>query len=905
MQSASPSPAPCVLLTGATGFLGKVVLEELLRRRNEIGFDKVIILVREKRGQGGHERFAQNVATSPCFKNLPSNWTDHVEVVCGDLGEADCGLDAKVRAALTTRVSHIIHCAASIDFNLPVAQACTANIVSSLNMLELARACPGLVRLVSVSTAYVMPHPGGTVARSFPEALAPLPYPAAQIYQDIVEGRADQARLLRECGHPNTYTLTKCVAEHLLVERRGDVPLTIVRPSVISASWRYPFPGWIDSNAAFAGFVVTIGAGYLRVVDARGKAYLDVMPCDEVSIRIIDNTFVPADTSSPRIRYAVAGLCKNARNDRSVEGIVRFFAQNNAGKKPGIAYMGKRNLRFLAHSLHKQTMPLKVGQALFRLKGNDKMLRGARRIEDKLGMLNEIFPYFTHNTFDFRTSTPLDASFDPAEYIQIVCDGVYEHLLKHKPRQTMLGGKKHKGDVSDVRWALGRPHGNWAIRMSATVLRKVLRQGFDEVTFDQRSFERALASTNANDHVVVVPTHRSYMDFLVCSYLFFARPSLGVQIPHIAAAREFAEVPGVGWLFKQMHAFYLRRGVGKEDPELTQTVHNLVKQGKTLQFFIEGARSRSRQFLRPRRGLLRCMQATGESFVILPVSVSYDRVPEEMSFLRELKGQSKQPMRLQGLLSWTADLVRGKMHLGRLHVQCGDPLRFDKDSDPHTVSSAIMAQLQKHTVTSTYHLEAFLRAHAGLGLDLAFLRRAVEERGGTVLDSTISGDKLSVDPVLERCLRYHWMHLFLREALERHPNNAALQHYTQENGFSLKLLPKAPEGMNDERVEQLLHALFAPVCADYVALAKTAKKIGQKQVQSGAQLLRHTSFDDFTTAQGALRALVEHGLLAVHGDPDQFKLGPQAVNFAAFIDSCTWQSARLAVPERRTRAIGA
>ena len=63
--------------------------------------------------------------------------------------------------------------------------------------------------------------------------------------------------------------------------RRGSVPLEIVRPSIISASWRHPFPGWIDSSAAFAGVVLLVGMGHLRALIADPAAKVDLVPVDE------------------------------------------------------------------------------------------------------------------------------------------------------------------------------------------------------------------------------------------------------------------------------------------------------------------------------------------------------------------------------------------------------------------------------------------------------------------------------------------------------------------------------------------------------------------------------------------------------------------------------------------------
>jgi hypothetical protein len=138
------------------------------------------------------------------------------------------------------------------------------NITGALNVLAFAQRCTSLQRIVDVSTAYVTPHPGDGVP--IHEALVDLPFDVEEAYASILAGTANEQSLLATSRHANTYTLTKCLAELLLARRRGDVPLTLLRPSIVSACRRYPFPGWIDSRAAYAAFISLLGAGYLRVV---------------------------------------------------------------------------------------------------------------------------------------------------------------------------------------------------------------------------------------------------------------------------------------------------------------------------------------------------------------------------------------------------------------------------------------------------------------------------------------------------------------------------------------------------------------------------------------------------------------------------------------------------------------
>ena len=179
------------LLTGVTGFLGKVLLEELMRRRAELGIARVLVLIRPRGPLSGSERFRRDVVGAACFATLPVNWTDCVTVLDGDLSLPDLGLpDSRVLAELT----HVAHCAASIEFDLPAREAAAANIDATMHLLEAVRPLQRLRRFVYVSTAYVTPHPADGAA--IPEALVPLPAPAEELYDAIHSGRFSDVRLV-------------------------------------------------------------------------------------------------------------------------------------------------------------------------------------------------------------------------------------------------------------------------------------------------------------------------------------------------------------------------------------------------------------------------------------------------------------------------------------------------------------------------------------------------------------------------------------------------------------------------------------------------------------------------------------------------------------------------------------
>jgi alcohol-forming fatty acyl-CoA reductase len=355
----------------------------------------------------------------------------------------------------------------------------------------------------------------------------------------------------------------------------------------------------------------------------------------------------------------------------------------------------------------------------------------------------------------------------------------------------------------------------------------------------------------------MVPSHRSYMDFMVCSLLCFAHPELGLRLPRIAATEDFACVPVVGWVMRKGGAFFIKRGLGREDPTLTRQIQELARARDPLKFFIEGTRSRGRRFLEPRRGMLRALQQTGQPCVLLPVAVNHDRTAEDESFLRELRGGTKPKNRLKPLLSWLSRLRQGRVHLGPVHLRCGTPQRLHAGSDPHTVARALTAELQRSTTATTHHLQAFERAHPEAGVEAGWLQEAIERRGGRVIESA-EMPGAPMDPVLERCYQGHWIHLFYADALVHAPDNAAVAHHVRRNGFWYPTpLREDPE----PQLPALLDALFAPVCGDYQAVAAAVEAYEGDEPITGKGLVARLDGTFLPDVEGALADLAERGYL--------------------------------------------
>jgi nucleoside-diphosphate-sugar epimerase len=296
-----------ILLTGGTGFLGKVVLERLLRAAPEI--DRIYLLIRETR-EPAAARLEAEVVRSGVFEPLAAiyrdDWSPFVRgklvPVAGDISQPRLGLGDDEFIALTAQVDIVINSAASVVFDAPLDEALQHNTRSTQYVAEFARACRSAV-LVHISTAYVAGRRSGRIAEAAlpdiaPAEIAALDDLARAILDDRDRGHADaretRSRLgeagmarARSLGWHDTYTYTKALGEMVLAAHRGTVPTAIFRPTIIESSLRDPVAGWIENLNVCDPMIVEYGRGRLPDFPLRRETVLDVIPVDLVANALV------------------------------------------------------------------------------------------------------------------------------------------------------------------------------------------------------------------------------------------------------------------------------------------------------------------------------------------------------------------------------------------------------------------------------------------------------------------------------------------------------------------------------------------------------------------------------------------------------------------------------------------
>ncbi|XP_057496385.1 fatty acyl-CoA reductase 2, chloroplastic [Actinidia eriantha] len=304
------------LITGATGFLAKVLIEKILRTVPDVG--KIFLLIKAKSKEAAMQRLKNEIIDTELFKCLRQTYGKSYEAfmlsklvpVLGNVCESNLGLEENTVEAIAKEVNIIVNSAANTTFDERYDVALDINTGGPSRLMSLAKKCKKLKLFLQVSTAYVngqrqgriMEKPfsiGDSIAREnliFETQKIPLPTLRVEdelklvldskgTFDDNSEGQKMKELGLERAkihGWQDTYVFTKAMGEMLIDSMRGEIPVVIIRPSVIESTYREPFPGWMEGNRMMDPIVLYYGKGKLTgfLVDPNGV--LDVVPADMV-----------------------------------------------------------------------------------------------------------------------------------------------------------------------------------------------------------------------------------------------------------------------------------------------------------------------------------------------------------------------------------------------------------------------------------------------------------------------------------------------------------------------------------------------------------------------------------------------------------------------------------------------
>ena len=378
-----------IAVTGSTGFLGTALVERLLR---SVPGCELMLVVRSGKRTPAAERVRREILRNDAFDRLRTElgssfdpeMTRRIMVVNGDVSRDGLGLDDDARALL--RDCHtVIHSAAAVAFDSPLDAAVETNLLGPTRVAEAMRAAECGGHLVAVSTCYV----AGSRRGAAPELLLPdTPFAteadwraevaAARRMQGDFDADSRAERRLREfrkaaraelgaagtpllaakteklreewvrdrlveagiarassLGWPDAYAYTKALGERALLETRGSVPVTIVRPAIIESALSEPVPGWIRGFRMAEPVIISYARGLLREFPGIPEGIVDVIPVDLVVNAIIAVAANGPDPSGPSVYQSASGGRQPLRYREMVDTIREWFTEHPLYDKEG------------------------------------------------------------------------------------------------------------------------------------------------------------------------------------------------------------------------------------------------------------------------------------------------------------------------------------------------------------------------------------------------------------------------------------------------------------------------------------------------------------------------------------------------------------------------------------------
>ncbi|PSS21111.1 Fatty acyl-CoA reductase [Actinidia chinensis var. chinensis] len=280
------------LITSATGFLAKVLIEKISRTVPNVG--KIFLLIKAESEEAAVQRLKNEIIDTELFKCLRQTYGKSYEAfmlsklvpVLGNVCESNLGLEENMVDAITKEVDIIVNSAANTTFDERYDVTLDINTGGPSRLMSLAKKCKKLELFLQVSTAYVngqrqgiiMENPfciGDSTGRENLIFETPkIPVPTLRV--------EDELKLGEDTLVQDMYVFTKAMGEMLIDSMSGEIPVVIIRPSVIESTYREQFPGWMEGNRMMDPIVLCYGKGQLTsfLVDPNGvlDVVLHLMP---------------------------------------------------------------------------------------------------------------------------------------------------------------------------------------------------------------------------------------------------------------------------------------------------------------------------------------------------------------------------------------------------------------------------------------------------------------------------------------------------------------------------------------------------------------------------------------------------------------------------------------------------
>jgi fatty acyl-CoA reductase len=327
---------------------------------------------------------------------------DKVSPVSGDICQLGLGMSQEDRKLIAENVNVIFHVAASIQFSDDFMTALKTNTRGTREVAELAREALNLKCLVYFSTAFCNVN---KKVDAYEEKLYDSPLDWKTVL-DVLEVDPECLRRITPMilyGHPNTYTLTKSLAEQVVQHYSQYYPAVILRPSLVVPTYKEPLEGWTDTLFGVTLVFYMMAVGMSRVVRMPQDQVLANVPCDSAINAAIISAYDQCQRKSESSLSVYNAKFQNEWTSQMLWQEVQELQQScpmpGAMWHPSVIYTESKFLfsilNFLLHVL-----PALIVDGVSLLRGKKAKMS---KVAMKVMSAANTYDYFQTEKFNFKT----------------------------------------------------------------------------------------------------------------------------------------------------------------------------------------------------------------------------------------------------------------------------------------------------------------------------------------------------------------------------------------------------------------------------------------------------------------------------------------------------------------------
>lgn len=321
-------------------------------------------------------------------------------------------------------------------------------------------------------------------------------------------------------------------------------------------------------------------------------------------------------------------------------------------------------------------------------------------------------------------------------YHKNVLDAINEVVAEEKRTQAHLRKKAYKyykeiaADFSIL-----------YIRFFEKALEYIFNKIFDGIHYNTEDFIK-IREASQKGPLILMPSHKSHMDYLILSFAFYKNK---LTPPHIVAGSNLTFFP-MGKIFRRSGAFFMRRTLKGQKlyaAVFKQYIKTLINEGYSIEFFIEGGRTRTGKLAFPKMGVLKYLiesieEGYNTDMVFVPTSINYDRILEESSYQKELKGKEKTSESTSAFVQSRKFLKR---KYGRVYLSFNEPVSYKEmkekfgdqpiDSLTTSIGDHVVKQINEIIMVTPFSVTSSAILLSSIK---GFSKKAIHSKIETILD---------------------------------------------------------------------------------------------------------------------------------------------------------------------------